>query len=189
MCLKINETGVKQLILISNNKVHSLPSKVIPLESNALFHPFLSLFSALLEGFFQDTTLSSVVITSLMASTPSKWVLLGLEKEKSHMEQDQVNREIVSVVWWWFSQSQTTGCSGHCEQVHYHGKAAMICPATTLVYSHMKEVYYAAESYRLADWPSSLVVKTCCEQCSTHWRTWPTWLTFDFVLLSSVSAL
>ena len=44
----------KQFISIPNNKVHGFPFKVVPLESNALFHPALPRFCALLEGFFWD---------------------------------------------------------------------------------------------------------------------------------------
>ena len=54
ICLRSNGTGVtnKQFISIPNNKLHGFAFSVIPLESNALFHPSMPRLYALLEWFF-----------------------------------------------------------------------------------------------------------------------------------------
>ena len=55
VCLKSNGTGAtNNLFQFQTTKLHGFPFKVIPLESNALFHPSLPRFYALLEGFFWD---------------------------------------------------------------------------------------------------------------------------------------
>ena len=55
VCLKSNGTGVtNHLFQFQTTKLHDFPFKVIPLESNALFHPSLPRFYALLEGFVWD---------------------------------------------------------------------------------------------------------------------------------------
>ena len=46
----------KQFISNSNNKLHGYPFKVIPLEFNALSHPFLPRYDAQLEVFFGDAS-------------------------------------------------------------------------------------------------------------------------------------
>ena len=76
---------------------------------------------------------------------------LEFGKEKSHTEQDQVNREVVPVRPC-SSQPGTAECSGHCEQVHCRGEAATICPAATLVSSHtLSEAKAAGSLCSLAD--------------------------------------
>ena len=124
-------------------------------------------FSAPLEGFFWD------------ASTPSKWVPLMISLslfffcvEGSHMEQDQVTREVV-LVQQCSSQLGTVGCSGCCKQLHCCSEATTIYPATTLITScTMNE----GSPCRLSDWSSDLVARTCHGPSSSHWRTWSTWL-------------
>ena len=106
------------------------------------------------------------------------WSPCAKEKEKSHTEQDQVNREVVPVRRF-SSQPGTAGCSERCEQVHCHGEAAMICPATTLVSScALSEAKAAGSLCRLADWSSGPVARTHCGRYFWHRRTWSTWLWF-----------
>ena len=53
VCLRGNGTSVtKQFISSPNNNLHGFTFKVMPLKSNALFHPSLPHFYALLGGFF-----------------------------------------------------------------------------------------------------------------------------------------
>ena len=138
VCPKSNRTGV------TNNLF-----QVIPLESNALFHPSLPHFYALLKIFFWDAPrlhryspidgLQAFKTGSL--DDPHE---LG-EKKKSHAEQDQVNREAVPV------RPGTDGCSGQCEQVLCRGEAVRICPATTLVSSRtLSDAEAAGSLCRLA---------------------------------------
>ena len=111
----------------------------------------------------------------------SPWVC---GKEKGHTEQDQVNREVVPARWC-SSQPGTAGCSERCEQVHCHGEAAMICPATTLVSScALSEAKAAGSPCRLADWSSGPVARTHCGRCLWHRRIWSTWL---WLLILTVS--
>ena len=119
------------------------------------------------------------------------WSPWAWGKEKSHTEQDQVNREVVPVRRC-SSRPGTAGCSGRCEQVHCRGEAATICPATvTLVTSRaLSEAKAAGSLCRLADWSSGPVARTHCGRCLWHRRTWSTWLWLLIltVLLSSASA-
>lgn len=73
------------------------------LNSNALFHPSLSRFYALLEGFFWNV-LQLCHYSTLDGHHIFKGGLLDDplelgEKKKSHVEQGQVNREVVPA-WW-----------------------------------------------------------------------------------------
>ena len=61
----------KQFISIPNNKLHGFPFKVIPLESNALFHASMHCWKD-----SSGMPLSSIVMALLMASMPSKRVPL-----------------------------------------------------------------------------------------------------------------
>ena len=90
--------------MIQNNLLHGFPFKVTPFESNALSHPCL-LFYALLEGFFwcaswvhSYDTLDGLH-TFKMGDLDDPLQLGG--KEKSHMDWDQVNREVIAI-WWCF---------------------------------------------------------------------------------------
>ena len=104
------------------------------------------------------------------------WPPWACGKEKSHMKQGQVNREVVPARWC-SSQPRTVGCSGHCEQVHCHGEAATICHATSLVSScTLSEVNAAGSLCKLADWFSGPVARTHGGQCLSHWRMWSIWL-------------
>lgn len=117
------------------------PFKVISLVSNARFHPPLPRFYSPLAGFFFDApqlrrydlqegrndgtqpqgSLSSRLPKlkgSLQNGFPWAW-----GKEKSHTEQDHVNREVVPVRRC-SSQPGTAGCSGCCEPVHCRGETA-----------------------------------------------------------------
>ena len=85
---------------------------------------------------------------------PSLW-LLRLQndstwawgKEKSYIEQNQLNREVV-LVWRCFFWPGTVGYSESCP-----GEAATICPATTLISSHaLSKAYAAGSPSRFADW-------------------------------------
>lgn len=68
------------------------------------------------------------------------------------MVQDQVNKEVVSLQWC-SSRPGTNGCTGCCDQVHCHGEAATICPATTLISSRAPNEENATGSLcRIADW-------------------------------------
>ena len=62
-----------------------------------------------------------------------------------------MNREVVPVRRC-SSWPGTAGCSGHCEQVHCHGEAATICPATTLISSRaLSEAKATGSLCRLVD--------------------------------------
>ena len=88
------------------------------------------------------------------------WSPWAKGKEKSHTEQDQVNREVVPVRRC-SSWPGTAGCSGRCEQVHCRGEAATICPAATLLSSRaLSEAKAAGSLCRLADWSSGPVART-----------------------------
>ena len=104
------------------------------------------------------------------------WPPWAWGKEKSYMEQGQVNREAVPARRFSF-RSRTVGGSGHCEQVHCRSEAATICPATTLVSSQaLSEANTAGFVCRLADWLSGPVVRTQSGRCLSHRRMWSTWL-------------
>ena len=115
VCRKSNGTGVtNNLFQFQTTKLHGFPFKVISLESNALFHPSLPRFYSLLEGFFWDAPQLRRYgrFDGLHAfKTGPLMIPLSLGKEKSHTEQDQVNREVVPVRRC-SSRPGTAGCSG-----------------------------------------------------------------------------
>ena len=76
---------------------------------------------------------------------PPWWSPWSWGKEKSHMWQYEVNREVVTE-WWRSSRLETYGCSGRCEQIHCHSETATACPATTLFSSRKLSDIYAAGS-------------------------------------------
>ena len=105
-------------------------------------------------------------------------------KRESHMEQDQVNREVVPI-WQCSSHPKTAEYSRHCEQVCCR-EAVTICSAIHLVCScTLNEAYTAGSSCKLADWWSGLELTvddtSFFEECDHHdWHY--------TVLLSSISA-
>ena len=149
-----------------------LQSNVIPLKSDALFHPSLPHFSALLEGFFWDATQLHHYspLGGLHAfKTGPLMIHWAWGKEKSNTEQDQVNREVVPVRLC-SSPPGTAGCAGRCEQGHCRGEAAMICPATTLVSSRaLSEANTTGSLCRLALWQELTVDNVSdIEECDQH---------------------
>ena len=129
--------------------------KVIPLESNALFHPSLPRFYALLEGFFWDAPQLHCYgpldgLHTIKMGPLDDPLQLG-EQKKNHAKQDQVNREVVPVQQC-SSWAETAGSAGCYGQVHCCGEAATICPTTTLVSSRaLSEAIAAGSLCRLAD--------------------------------------
>ena len=80
-----------------------------------------------------EMSLSSLLGALSMVPTPSKGSLWWPPRawNKSLIEKDQVNWEVVPVQWYSF-YPRTAGCSGHCEQVHHRDEGAKIFPATTI---------------------------------------------------------
>lgn len=100
--------------------------------------------------------LRSFVVTAFLVSfMSSKWTHLitplNLEK-KNHMKPGWVSRE-VAPAWGCSSCPGTIGFSGHCEQAHCHGDAAMSCPATALTFSCTMSEANATISLWLIVWP------------------------------------
>lgn len=133
-----------------------------PLKSNARFHPSLSCFYALMEGFFLRVS-SSVVTPSWWSPSFQNGSSSFGKRRKS--DENLVNRELVPIQRG-SSRPLTAACSGRCEQKHFCGEAAMICPATTLAYSRTLSKSNATGSlYRLAVWSSAPVSRTHIRKC------------------------
>ena len=92
-------------------------------------------------------------------------------KEKSHNEQDRVNRGVVPA---W---QGAAGCSGRCELVQCLSETVTICPTITLVSSRpLSEVYLARSSCWLANCFSCPVTRMHCEWYPSHRRMSSIWL-------------
>ena len=106
--------------------------------------------------------LFKVISLEFNACSYTSLILLSLGKRKCHMEQDQVNREVV-FIWQCFLQPGTAWRSGCCEQMHFCGETDTISPATTLFSScTLREAYTTGSPSRLVDWSSGPVTRTYC---------------------------
>ena len=75
------------------------------------------------------------------------------------------------------SSQELPDAQRYCEQVHYHGEAAMIFPAINLVsFCTLSKAYAAGSPYRLTDWSSGSVARIHCGWCLSHERMGSTWL-------------
>ena len=91
---KLQDWCYKQFNSILNNKLHSFLCKVTPLGPNVLYHPSLTWFYALLEGFFWDAPKVCPYVP-LDGFHTFKMGSYYWGKEKSYMKQFQAKEVVV----------------------------------------------------------------------------------------------
>ena len=130
-CLKSNRTGITNNLFQFQRKTTWSPLQIISLKTNALSHPSLPSFYALLEGSFREA-IYFVAMTLLMISMPTKWVPFSLQKrKKSHGARSGKSGDFFCMMIMFFSAK-------NCRIfwvlfLHCYIEAAMICSSIFLV--------------------------------------------------------
>ena len=82
-----------------------------------------------------STIVTPLLMPSMLSKQGPSMTPLSLRKRKNHKEQEQVNREVVSLRPC-FSRRESARCSEHYKHMYCRGETAAICPVATLVLEH-----------------------------------------------------